>query len=139
MFAKTSLFCLAFALLIPAVANADIYNKHSLKGKEVKSLRQAIAAKLNTMPASKTGGSKGAFLQSKIKGTYSTHVGFAGTSYSVTFQVPARQKIKVNGKTSTTYLGGCMGTCNVLRLPAGNYVSPQIQITGKLRSLAPTL
>jgi hypothetical protein len=135
MLAKTTLFCFAIGVLMPSLANADIYNKHSLRGKEAKSLRQAIAAKLNKLPAAETGRSGGTFLQSKLTGSYSTHVGFAGTSYSVTFQAQPRLKTKVNGKTRSVYLGGCFGACSVLRMPAGNFVEPQLQISGKLRAL----
>jgi hypothetical protein len=137
MLAKTALFCLALGLLMPAAANADIRNSHSLKGKEAKSLRQMITAKLNAMPAADTGRGNGKFFQSKLTGTYSTHVGYAGTSYSVSFQAQPRQKIMFNGKKITVSLGGCYGACSALRMPAGNYVQPQVTISGKLRAMAP--
>jgi hypothetical protein len=137
MLAKTALFCLALGLLMPAVANADIRNSHSLRGKEAKSLRQMIAAKLNAMPPADTGRGNGKFYQSKIQGTYSTHAGPIGTSYSADYRAQPRVKIMFNGKKTTVSLGGCYGVCSVLRMPAGNYVQPQVSVSGKLRSAAP--
>jgi hypothetical protein len=83
MLARTTLFCLAIGLLMPALANADILNRHSPRGK-------AIGAKLSPMPAGQVGRSNGKFYQSKIQGT--ARAGHAGTSYSVTFQAQPRVK-----------------------------------------------
>ncbi len=140
MLARTTMFCLALGLLMPALANADIFNRQSLRGKEAKSLRVMIAAKLNAMPAVDTGRAPtGKFYQSKIKGTYSTHAGIAGTSYSFDFQAQPRVKVTINGKKTTCSLGGCYGAGNVTRLPNSTYLPLNVTVSGKLRSMAPGL
>jgi hypothetical protein len=133
MLAKTTVLCLALGLLAPALAQADIFNSQSLKGKQGKALRTIIAAKLNQMPAADTGRGTGKFYQSHIKGTYSTHVGFAGMSYGVNFTAVPRIKVcslaNPNVKPIIISVGGCAGSCNITRFPSGTYTSPVLNIT----------
>jgi hypothetical protein len=137
MFTKIAIITLALGFLAPAVANADILNKSALS--KNKTLRSMITAKLNTMPTADTGRGTGKFTVSNVKGSYSTHVGVAGTSYSVNFTAQPTMKIKVNGKTQSVKLGGCFGACNTTQLPGGKYLGVNVTISGKLRSMAPGL
>lgn len=139
---KTRLILLAAAgmFLLPALAQADIYNRTPLgRTKADWSLRKLIAKKLNTMPAQEVGRGSGKFLPSKVTGYKSMHPGAFGTQISVDFQSQPRMRLKINGKRQTVYLGGCGGNCGVLRPVQGKDRITNISINGLLRSAPPPL
>lgn len=129
-------------LLLPTLAQADIYNPNRStlgKTKSDWSLRKLIAQKLNQLPAQQVGRGTGKFLPSKITGTKTVHPGVFGTQISVRFQVQPRMRLKINGKRQSVYLGGCGGSCGVLRPIQGKDRLTDIQINGLLRSGPPPL
>lgn len=134
---KVVMLLTAGLFLLPALAQADIYNRSTLgRSRSDWSLRKLIAKKLNQMPSNQVGRSARAkFLPSKIRGTKSLHPGVFGTQISVNFQAQPRMRVKVNGRRQTVYLGGCAGNCGVLRPIQGRDRITSININALLRSL----
>lgn len=131
---RTALCCVALAVLLPALAQADIANRTRL-GKNDMSFRNMIAQKLGTLPAATTGRPDHAwFIGKRVTGWKSLRAMPDNSTASIEFTARPVKKVSIFGKQLTIpTLGGCKGLCVITTGFTGIPQITTFEVTSKLK------
>ncbi len=131
---RRTLCCVAFAMLLPALAQADIANRTRL-GKNDMSFRNMIAQKLGTLPAATTGRpDKAYFTGKRVTGWKSLHAMPDNSTASIEFTARPVRTVSIFGKQLTIpTLGGCKGLCVITTGFTGIPQLTSFEVTSKLK------